>query len=61
MNKTDGAITSIGLTAPIWMMYLEEVNAVVATLVGLATLTTICAKLYYLIKEHNKWASYISF
>lgn len=54
MNKTDGAITSIGLTAPIWMMYLEEVNAVVATLVGLATLATICAKLYYLIKDHNK-------
>ena len=54
MNKTDGAITSIGLTAPIWMMYLEEVNAVVATLVGLATLATICAKLYYLIEDHNK-------
>ena len=54
MNKTDGAITSIGLTAPIWMMYLEEVNAVVATLVGLATLATICVKLYYMIKDHNK-------
>ena len=54
MNKTDGAITSIGLTAPIWMMYLEEVNAVVATLVGLATLATICAKLYYLTKDHKK-------
>ena len=53
MNKTDGAITSIGLTAPIWMMYLEEVNAVVATLVGLATLATICATLYYLIKDHK--------
>ena len=54
MSKTDGAITSIGLTAPIWMMYLEEVNAVVATLVGLATLATICTKLYYLIEDHNK-------
>ena len=54
MNKTDGAITSIGLTAPIWMMYLEEVNAGVATLVGLATLAAICAKLYYMIKDHNK-------
>ena len=54
MNKTDGAITSIGLTAPIWMMQLEEVNAVVATLVGLATLATIFAKLYYLIKDHKK-------
>ena len=54
MNKADGAITGVGLTAPIWMMYLEEVNAVVATLVGLATLATICAKLYYMIKDHKK-------
>ena len=54
MNKADGAITGVGLTTPIWMMYLEEVNAVVATLVGLATLDTICAKLYYLIKDHKK-------
>ena len=34
--------------------YEKQVNAVVATLVGLATLATICAKLYYLIKDHNK-------
>ena len=54
MHKADGAITGVGLTAPIWMMYLEEFNAVVATLVGLATLATICAKLYYLIKDHKK-------
>lgn len=40
MNKADGAITGIGLTAPIWMVYLEEFNAVVATLVGLATLAS---------------------
>ena len=54
MNKADGAITGAGLTAPIWMTYLEEVNAVVATLVGLATLATVCVKLYYLIKDHDK-------
>lgn len=54
MNKADGAITGVGLTAPIWMMYLEEFNAVVATLAGLATLVTICVKLYYLIKDHNR-------
>ena len=57
MNKADGAITGVGLTAPIWMMYLEEVNAVVATLVGLATLATICAQLYYLIKDHQQCVS----
>lgn len=54
MNKADGTIAGIGLTAPIWMAHLEEVNAVIATLIGLATLATICAKLYYLIKDHNK-------